>query len=272
MSAGSPGGEYWDIGRLLIPLSILTLLGACGISLVATRAGAAHRNTDVGARSHGLVYAGLRQAGTGPCKGVYMLGSACTHGPDPAPPGVDVRRRATLTELRERARAARRKTGVAAALPCSGKAPFSVQAIYAHLQGTPDKLATYRPLFEQYAQDIEWVFHASAAETGGERAVRFVTGEGCTLDIESVSLTATASKNMAKMQTELKAGGFNAHDRILRLDGRLRHVGVVGTYYPDPRPEQSIFNNGNTNSQLPHVSTSRVGAYWEPTARSCRGT
>ena len=196
-----------------------------------------------------------------------MLGPACTHGPDPAPPGVDVRRRATLTELRERARLALTKSEAAATLPCSGKAPFSVQAIYAHLQGTPDKLATYRPLLEQYAQDIEWVFHTSAAETGGERAVRFVTGEGCTLDIESVSLTATASKNMAKMQTELKADGFNAHDRkyLVWMDGSDAYCGI-GAYYPDPRPGQNNFNNGNADSQFARVDQpcwGLLGSYGE---------
>src|SRR5262249_33446128 len=154
------------------------------------------RSDDAVARAHGLLYTDLTRQTSGLCRGMYALGSACTHGPDPSPPGIDVRRPVTLAELRARARSDASKTGSRGTLPCSKTAPYAVQTIYAHLSGTPDKLETYRPLFEQWAQDIEWVFHESAGETGGERAVRFVTDANCNLDIASVAVSASATKSM----------------------------------------------------------------------------
>jgi len=141
-------------------------------------------------------------------------------------------------------------------LPCDGNgdSTYAVQAIYARLSGTPDKLEAYRPLFEQWAQDIEWVFHESAAETGGERAVRFVVDPGCKLNIVSVAVSATATKSMAKMQTELIADGFNDRARkyLVWMEGSDTYCGIGG-YYPDARPTQKNFNNGNADPQFARV-------------------
>ena len=223
--------------------------------MVVTRTGAAaHRSFDVVARAHGLLYTDLTRQTSGPCRGMYALGSACTHGPDPAPPGIDVRRPATLAELRARAHSSASKTGSSRALPCAGDNTYAVQAIYARLPGTPDKLETYRPLFEQWAQDIEWVFHESAAETGGERAVRFVMDPGCKLNIVSVAVSATATKSMAKMQTELTTDGFSDRGRkyLVWMEGTDAYCGIGGTY-PDARPGQNNFNNGNAAAQFARV-------------------
>src|SRR5215210_6033701 len=79
-------------------LAALLAQGAGGLG-VAPAAGEQERPPDDPAR--GLVYAGMRRsARTGPCRGNFELTEGrdragrvlCTHGPDPAPAGVDVRR------------------------------------------------------------------------------------------------------------------------------------------------------------------------------------
>ncbi len=68
-------------------------------------------------RPRGLVHAGLRNDGPGgPCKGGFALAGErkgpprCFHGPDPAPPGVDVR-------VSQEPRAATPGTGPSTAAP-----------------------------------------------------------------------------------------------------------------------------------------------------------
>lgn len=267
MSAAIAAADTPRISRLATYLGAPALLAAAGLTLLATQAGAAHRSADAVARAHGLVYTDLTRQTSGLCRGMYALGSACTHGPDPAPPGVDVRTPASLAELRARARSSASKTASSATLPCGGDTTYAIQAIYAHPEGTPDKLETYRPLFEQWAQDIEWVFHESAAETGGERAVRFVTDAGCKLDIASVTVSASSSKSMARMQTELINDGFNNRDRkyLVWMEATSAYCGIGG-YYPDARPGPDNFNNGNAESQFARVDQKcwgMLGTYGE---------
>jgi hypothetical protein len=245
VSANGIASNTGGIGRLITYVGALALLGSCVVALVASQAGAAHRSTDAVARKHGLDYTGLVRATSGPCRGSYVLGAACTHGPDPAPPGIDVRRPATLAELRARARATRGKGQTSGSLPCSGKAAYAVQALYAHTAGTPDRLATYLPLFEQYAQDIEWIFSQSAAETGGERAVRFVTDGSCKLNVVSVAVSAKAADSITVMAGELEDRGFAAPDRkyLVWMDGSDAYCGI-GQYYADASAGQDNYNNG----------------------------
>src|SRR3954454_8345414 len=62
----------------------------------------------------GLVYTGLQWTAVGPCAGSYKIGGAddCTHGPDPADAGVDVRLRTSVL--------ATPLSGPAAKVSCAG--------------------------------------------------------------------------------------------------------------------------------------------------------
>src|SRR5262245_40852256 len=65
-------------------------------------------------RKRGLVYTGLDRARSGPCVGVFVMKQpsgppACTHGPDPAPAGIDVRKPVSFKVLHKRAFAGRYK-------------------------------------------------------------------------------------------------------------------------------------------------------------------
>src|SRR5262249_22474891 len=163
-------------------------------------AGAAHaepKHVEKGNDPHGLVYDGLQQsAAGGACHGTFeVAGKAksgealCTHGPDPAPDGVDVRvdrapEPATVNALDG-------GSGVAAAtagVQCygTGSDGYRVQLIYARASDVADRYATYAASFAQWAANVDLMTDASAAETGGSRHVRFVTDGSCTPIVDRV--------------------------------------------------------------------------------------
>ena len=139
-------------------------------------------------RARGLVWDGLVPGrADNRCRGLFEIrGRAdevlgCTHGPDPAPEGVDVRAPVATDTL----------AGVAAALPAPAPGPgtngngiactgdgttgYRVEAIYAVAGGT-DRYDQIAPLIQSsYAPYVEWQYRMSAAETGGEVHVPFVT-------------------------------------------------------------------------------------------------
>lgn len=235
------GAGRSDTGRINRLLPYLCAAGA----LAACLSPGSHQRAPV-ARADGLVYAGLTRAADGPCRGFYRVEDGCTHGPDPAPPGIDVRRAPSLGELRERTRADRAKAGAAAGLPCSGSAPYAVQAIYAHPEGVPDQLSVYAPFFQRWAEDVEWVFAQSAAETGGERAVRFVTDAECKLSVISVTLTPKSVASFSETVKQLTAQGYTDPARKYLVWAQVTgSICGVGQYIPDTRPGQENQNNGN---------------------------
>src|SRR4051812_37878763 len=82
-------------GRRGVGLLLCLPLAAGALGLSAGAASAAKTADDP---ARGLHYQGLEQASSGPCAGKFHLkgpangGPArCSHGPDPAPAGVDVR-------------------------------------------------------------------------------------------------------------------------------------------------------------------------------------
>src|SRR6184192_3672168 len=136
--------------------------------------GAPHRSAPevvVEDAARGLVYSGLRfSSPDGPCAGVRfemrdpsgrLVG--CTHGPDAAPDGVDVRARQSVADLRVRTAAGGRGT-----TPCIGNGTSGnrIQAIYAYRQGGTSHFASVAPLIRTWAGQVSAVYNASAAETG----------------------------------------------------------------------------------------------------------
>lgn len=171
----------------------------------------------------GLRYQGLERAATGPCQGRFETRAPaghggpvrCSHGPDAAPEGVDVRverapETATETALRPEAVAA-----AAAAPLCTGDGVSGprVQLIYANIAGRADRYATYAASFPVWAAAMDTVFDASAAETGGSRRIRFVHDAGCLPAISRVTLSTAAANDFQVTVDELAAKGFNRDDR-----------------------------------------------------------
>src|SRR5687768_7253805 len=226
----------------------------------------------------GMIYTGLSLGRKGTaCDGAFEVktreGSSlgCSHGPDPAPPGVDVRRGRTDQQVEADARAGSGRTtaamgpfqaGVAdafeAAAPvvgavgCIGDGVSGprVQAIYALPAGRSDRSATVIPAIRStYAPRVDWQLNQSAAETGGEAHVTFVTepatdGAGCQLAVSVAHLSAAAVESFSDTVTALRALGFNRSDRKYLIWTDADILCGVGSMYSDSRPGQSNLNNG----------------------------
>jgi hypothetical protein len=198
---------------------------ALGVAMLALLAGSSQAPADsTGAdASRGLVFRGLeRGQAEGPCETGFVVRLrgkriGCTHGPDPAPPGHDVRRRRPLSELA----AASGAEGTAAAkgdapsAPCFGDGVSGnrVQAVYAYPADGADDYGSVRPLIRQWAAIVDQVYNDSAAETGGIRHVRFVTDADCQVDVVKVPLSSEGVASFGGTANDLAAQGHNRADR-----------------------------------------------------------
>jgi hypothetical protein len=224
---------------------------ALGIGDVSWAGEGAHLPADRPAR--GLVFQGLRPAEPGgPCDapghalleirdGGGLLG--CTHGPDPAPPGVQVRETPSTVELRGRA------TPSTAEALCvgDGASGFRVQAVYAHPADQPDRYDAVVPLIEGWAaSNVDAVFTASAAETGGGRRVRFVTDAACRLSIAHVTLSTKGDDTFSKTVSELRLQGLGRSDRkyLVWMDAPGPYCGIA-QQYADDAPGPANLNDGS---------------------------
>ena len=226
----------------------------------------------------GMVYTGLSLGRKGSeCDGAFEAKSAtgaslgCSHGPDPAPPGTDVRRGRSDGQLAADAadgvtatigtvigtglRLASDLTSAAASLGnvgCIGDGISGqrVQAIYAVPAGRTDRSATVTAAIRAtYAPRVDWQFSQSATETGGVAHVRFLTepdaaGTGCQLSVAVAHLSANGDASFSNTVSELKALGYNRSDRkyLVWMDSDV--LCGVGSLYSDSRPGLTNINNG----------------------------
>jgi len=123
-----------------------------GLVVTADRAAPASAVVDASLpaddEAKGLVRKGLRRGQPGgPCAGLLETATAsgavsCTHGPDAAPKGVDVRHQRTVSEFAEATKKSSAEAGTTGAtVPCYGDGTSGprVQAIYAHASDKPDR-------------------------------------------------------------------------------------------------------------------------------------
>ena len=236
--------------RLSAAVVVLALV-AGGSAVLATGAGAVPPDDP----SRGVVHAGLRKdAPSGPCKGGFALDRKqpgpprCFHGPDPAPPGVDVSvSRPPQTASSDPATPGSPGTAAAGSVQCHGDGTTGprVQLVYARAADRPDRYATYLATFRQIAAQIDGVFVQSAAETGGVRHVRYVTDSSCTATVANVVLSSTGDDNIANTANELEARGFNRSDRkyLVWMDANV-YCGIA-EIYSDDRATSDNYNNGH---------------------------
>ena len=203
--------------------------------------------------ARGLVYRGLERAHEdSPCTTAFELALSggrlgCTHGPDAAPPGRDVRIRRALRDLAASTNgAAGPGAAVGRAALCTGDGVGGnrVQAVYAYPAGGSDNHDEIAPFIRLWAGVVDTVFNDSAAETGGVRHVRFVTDPDCTLDVATATLTPAGVASLAGTASELAAQGFDRPDRkyLVWVDAYV-FCGLA-TVKPDDSPAQSNANNG----------------------------
>ena len=275
--------------RLYVLACVLAALLAQGTGGqgVATAADERERPPDDPGR--GLVHAGMRRsAPKGPCRGNFELTEGrdragrvlCTHGPDPAPPGVDVRRPRNFIPLPPAeapppavtpgvsavaaagasgaAHAAGSGAAAAAPAPIGGTAAAAsvacdgdgsggkrVQVLYVRASDVADRYASLAANLRQWAANVDNVVNQSAAETGGSRRVRFVHDAACNVSVTSVTLSASGDNTFTDTKNELVAKGFNRTDRkYLAFVDAYRYCGISQVYYDD-KPTADNWSNGH---------------------------
>jgi hypothetical protein len=228
------------------------LLG--GVNAAYAHDGGAHTSSR-GIAARGLVFEGLTPARThGPCKEGFELrlpGNriGCTHGPDPAPPGRDVREPRPLGDIAALSSGAPADSAGAGAgdVLCVGDGVGGnrVQAVYAYPADGADHYEAVAPYIRQWAAQADGVINASAAETGGVRHVRYVTSPSCQLEVAKVALSSEGVDNLAGTAADLAAQGFDRTDRkyLVWVDSYV-YCGVA-TVKPDDRPGQDNANNSD---------------------------
>jgi len=198
--------------------------------------------------ARGLITAGLDPSDpAGPCAGYpYQLPTpggaiACSHGPDPAPPGIDVRTPAGLGQVADVSAA------TADVVPCvgDGTSGMRVQAIYAIVAGQPSRYATIAPMIRGWAGQVDTVIRSSAAQTGGQRHFRWIHDAACRPVVAQAVLSTDAVSNLGQMMVELEALGFDRPDRryLIWFDGANVLCGVAVSMVDDS-PGQDNENNG----------------------------
>jgi hypothetical protein len=255
-------------------IAFLSFLAASAVvtSVGLGPAGAVDRPADDPVR--GLVYSGLQRSDrNGACHGNFeVIGrrdragrAVCTHGPDPAPEGVDVRQR---HEIRAPERSA---TPGATPAPAAGTAPSTgavscdgdgtsgdrVQLLYVHASNVADRYGSLTGSFQQWAANLDNVFDASAAETGGSRHVRFVHDGSCNAVVTDVTVSATGDDDFDNTFTELQAQGFTRSDRkYLAWVDATKYCGIAQVYYDDrPTPDNASNANPTTEGELARIDS-----------------
>lgn len=238
--------------------AVYVRLGLCALFLFVLAA--CNSSPDQGAAQHdpipletipendvmrGLVFDNLR-LGTegGPCEGLLELDvpgaqKVCTHGPDPAPLGLDVRV-ASLKSLDS-------LTAATAAVPCIGDGTSGnrVQAIYAVASDQPDRFSEVAPLISGWAGAIDNLVNASANQVGAERHVRFVTDANCNLSVLRAVVSPSAAADFTTMMYEMSGQmGYNNPKRkyLVWMDAGV-YCGIAQVK-PDDKPTSDNANNG----------------------------
>ena len=183
----------------------------------------------------------------------------CTHGPDPAPPGIDVRVAPSDAELTARAAGAASALAEAQAgapppsVPCigTGTSGKRLEAIYAYRDGNPNDYAIYAPMIRTWAAAADGIFDTSAATTGGSRHLRWRHDADCQPFVHEVAISV--ANNFDTMIDELYFTGFDRTDRryVVWFDGTLSDANcgiAMNTFDDRPGPENIL--NGNPSAGL----------------------
>lgn len=237
--------------------SVVLLAVLSALVLASTAATAVDRHVDLGPpatdAARGLVFDGLApgRAG-GVCDGAFRLAAPglerlCSHGPDAAPAGVDVRV----------AQAAPVDAATAAAAADSfqcdgdGSSGLRAEAIYVNVQGSTSRFATYEASFTAWAAEIQrqvadsTVEHDPSATPLHYRFVHTPTGAdgSCDLVVHQETLSRSAANSFDATISELRARGYDdaTRDYLIWMDANT-YCGI-GTLYADTRPDPAVNRN-----------------------------
>lgn len=183
----------------------------------------------------------------------------CIHASERPPSGVDLGRRPTTDELKQRRFGNQKRppevagtesgsgfTAAGSSVACvgDGASDNRVQAIYARASDVPDRFGSVVGLIRQYAGDADYQINLSAAQSGVGRRVRFTT-DSCELSVASATLSPAGDDTFTAMRAELQAKGFNRSDRkyLVWMDASVGICGL-GELFADDRATTGNYNNG----------------------------
>lgn len=238
------------VQSLLVALCVLALL-----STGFTPTSAAPPPPPPNNPQRGLIYDGLERATTGPCRGMYRLKvtGTCTHGPDPAPVGVDVTQAWTPPAI------PRDTTTTFTQCEGDGVSGYRTQVLYARASDKPDRYSTSVATLIQAAQDANSIYYTSALETGAPRQIRFVTDAGCNLTILNVTLSPTGDDTLDNTISQLRARGYTRTDRkyLVFMDANV-YCGI-GEIKGDDRATAD--NSNNSGPSFGRIDTRCWGGF-----------
>ena len=179
-----------------------------------------------------------REFCTGPGTIQLRKVDGCTHGPDPAPPGLNVEQ--PVPPL-----SAGAVTRQDTAITCEGdgQSGYRVQILYVHASDVPSRYGEYAASFRAWAADADQIFQTSAAETGGERSLRFAHDASCQPAVTEVVVSPDGDGNFWTTVDELKSQGFSRTDRIYLSFVDARAYCGVGMLWSDDRADGNVNRN-----------------------------
>ncbi len=161
----------------------------------------------------------------------------CSHGPDPAPPGVDP----STPDLPEYFS----ESGFAI---CDGNGTSGkrVQVLYVRASDQPDRFDQYVASFRGWASEGDFIYQQSARVTGGERYIRFVHDADCRISVTKVTITPAGDADFWSMTAELRNQGYTnpARKYLVFLDSNHPNFCGQADVFHDDSP-----GAGNTNNQ-----------------------
>ncbi|MBI3240822.1 MAG: hypothetical protein HYZ49_00810 [Chloroflexi bacterium] len=196
---------------------------------------------------HNVIHDGLEWATDGPCAGAFQIAGTnyCTHGPDPAPPGVDIA--VSMSPIADLVSAA--------SIQCEGEGVSGkrTQVMYVRASDRPDRYNTYLSSFHQWAAEADAIYQNSAAETGGVRRIRFVHDANCNLIIPNVQLSPAGDDTFANTVNELQALGYNRADRKYMIFVDSNILCGWATMDLDEQPGAANLNNNGPDYAATYV-------------------
>ena len=181
----------------------------------------------------------------------------CTHGPDPAPPGVNPNKPRPLPGQESQPQPREATAMSTPQVPCygDGKSGDRVQAIYAYPADKPDRYTSVAPSISTWAAQMDQVFNDSAKQTGGIRHVRFVTDANCNLIVDKLQLSSTADDSFDNTMAEMQALGYDSPDRkyLVWMDSTVL-CGIAG-YYVDDTSGDTNANDGTAPGQVARIDS-----------------
>jgi hypothetical protein len=200
-------------------------------------------------RDTGLVYAGLVPDETGPCRGMFRLEGTddlCSHGPDAAPPGVDLRR--TPDPL----------PTAAPVLPpvLCGSGAIQVQVVYAVASDRLDRYDTFVDSIRQWSVKADDIYRKSAAHTGGTRNILFLHNAACEIVVSHAVITPAGDDSLGATITDLKSLGYNNPGRKYMIFADANVYCGIGTIKND-----ASAGPGNLNNKGPSYGRTDAGCW-----------